>query len=165
MAVYPGGVSIDVVRQAPSRDLDEPGEVAELVVRFYADVAQDDLLGPMFNDVAHVDWSEHIPKLAAFWCRALFGLEGYSGNPFRAHALVHAQRAFTIDHFVRWLELFEETVDLGWTGPNAEKIKTIASNVARVHSQQLLGQTSESSAPGRIVLRSMPAAPAQEGSA
>jgi hypothetical protein len=24
------------------------------------------LLGPMFNDVARVDWSEHLPKLTAF---------------------------------------------------------------------------------------------------
>ncbi len=153
-----------MVRQAPSRDLDEPGEVAELVVRFYADVAQDDLLGPMFNDVADVDWSEHIPKLAAFWCRALFGMAGYSGNPFRAHELIHAQRAFTIDHFVRWLELFEETVDLGWTGPNADKAKTIANNVARVHGKQLLGESSDGSDPRPIPLRLTDAGPAQKGS-
>ncbi len=143
-----------MVRQAPNRDLDEPGEVAELVVRFYSDVAQDDLLSPMFNDVAHVDWSDHMPKLAAFWCRALFGLEGYSGNPFRAHELVHAQRAFTIEHFVRWLELFEETVDLGWIGPNAEKVKSIANNVARVHSQQLLCRPSAASVPQLTPIRS-----------
>ena len=64
-----------------------------MVRRFYADVAQDDLLGPMFNEVARVDWSEHLPKLTAFWCRALLGQPGYSGNPFRAHTLVHAKRA------------------------------------------------------------------------
>ena len=42
-----------------------------MVRRFYADVTQDDLLGPMFNEVARVHWSEHLPKLTAFWCRAL----------------------------------------------------------------------------------------------
>ena len=52
-----------------------------MVRRFYADVAQDDLLGPMFNDVAQVDWSEHLPKLAAFWCRALLGHAGVRGQP------------------------------------------------------------------------------------
>src|SRR5690606_25582452 len=82
-------------------DLDEPGDVAELVRRFYADVAQDDLLGPLFNDVARVDWSEHLPKLTAFWCRALFGIEGYVGNPFRAHLEVHARSPFTLAHFHR----------------------------------------------------------------
>lgn len=127
-----------VIPPAPARDLDDPAEVSELVRRFYADVAQDDILGPMFNEVAKVDWSEHLPKLTAFWCRALFGISGYAGNPFRAHKEVHRRRAFTAAHFRRWLELFEETIALGWTGPNADRALTLARDVARVHSHQLI---------------------------
>ena len=130
----------DNPRPVPTRDLDTPEEIAEMVRRFYSDVAQDDLLGPMFNDVARVDWSEHLPKLAAFWCRALLGQPGYEGNPFRAHALVHAKRQFTAAHFERWLGLFHETLELGWTGRNTERAGDLAENVARVHSNQLLGQ-------------------------
>jgi hemoglobin len=130
----------DVVRPAPSRDLDSPEEIGEMVRRFYADVAQDDLLGPMFNDVARVDWSEHLPKLTAFWCRALLDIPGYTGNPYRAHALVHARRPFTPAHFQRWLDLFHETLDLGWVGPRAERAHELADNVARVHSEQLTGR-------------------------
>jgi hemoglobin len=129
----------DVQRPAPTRDLDTPEEIAEMVRRFYADVAQDDLLGPMFDDVARVDWSEHLPKLTAFWCRALLGLVGYSGNPFRAHALVHARRSFTTAHFERWLSLFHDTVETCWTGPSAARALELAGNVARVHHQQLVG--------------------------
>lgn len=110
-----------------------------MVRRFYGDVAQDDLLGPIFNDVAMVDWSEHLPKITLFWCRFLFGTSGYQGNPFRQHAAVHHKRAITAEDFDRWLELFAETVDLGWVGPNAERVKQLAGNVARVHSEQLLG--------------------------
>jgi hemoglobin len=108
-----------------------------MVRRFYSDVAHDDLLGPMFNEVARVDWSEHLPKLAAFWYRALLGKPGYHGNPFRAHALVHAKQQFTAAHFERWLGLFHETLELGWTGPNTERAGDLADNVARVHSHQL----------------------------
>jgi hemoglobin len=129
----------DVQRPAPTRDLDTPEEIAEMVRRFYADVAQVGLLGPMFNEVARVDWSEHLPKLTAFWCRALLGLPGYSGNPFRAHALVHARQAFTAEHFDRWLSLFHDTVELGWVGPSADRALELAENVARVHRQQLVG--------------------------
>ena len=129
----------DAPRPAPSRDLDRPEEIAEMVRRFYADVAQDDLLGPMFNDVAQVDWSEHLPKLTAFWCRALLGQPGYSGNPFRAHAMVHDRRPFTAAHFERWLTLFHETLTLGWAGPAVERALDLADDVARVHRQQLLG--------------------------
>jgi hemoglobin len=130
----------DQLRPPPERDLDTPEEIAEMVRRFYADVAQDDLLGPMFNDVARVDWSEHLPKLTAFWCRALLGITGYAGNPFRAHALIHERRSFTRAHFERWLSLFQDTVELGWVGPRASHALDLAHNVARVHSQHLIGE-------------------------
>jgi hemoglobin len=124
----------------PTGDLRDPGEVAVMVRRFYSDVAQDDLLGPMFNNVARVDWSEHLPKLTDFWSRHLFGLSDYAGNPLRAHQLVHSKRAFTNQHFERWLDLFYETVDLGWTGPNADRAKAFAFKVARAHGRQLIGE-------------------------
>lgn len=127
---------------AATGDLDTPEDVAEMARRFYGDVAQDELLGPMFNDVAKVDWSEHVPKLTMFWCRALFGTQGYAGNPFQKHAMVHYRRPFTQDHFDRWLELFNETIDVGWSGENAERVKALANNVARVHSGQLLEASS-----------------------
>lgn len=130
----------DTQRPAPTGDLDTAADIAEMVRRFYADVTQDDLLGPMFNEVARVDWSAHLPKLTAFWCRALLDQPGYQGNPFRAHMLVHAQREFTPAHFERWLALFDETLELGWTGPNVQRARALAYNVARVHSHQLLGQ-------------------------
>jgi hemoglobin len=126
-------------RPAPTSDLDSPSEIAEMVRRFYQDVAQDDLLGPMFNDVAQVDWAEHLPKLTAFWCRALLGTAGYAGNPFRAHARVNERSPFTAAHFERWLDLFHDAVELGWTGPNSRRALALAHNVARVHAHQLTG--------------------------
>jgi hemoglobin len=130
-------------QEAPTRDLDTPDEIAEMVRRFYADVATDDRLGPMFNEVARVDWSEHLPKLTAFWCRALLSLPGYSGNPFRAHLLVHERSPFTAAHFERWLELFQATVRSGWVGPRVEDACTLAANVARVHAQQLIDRPAQ----------------------
>lgn len=130
------------------RDLETPEEIAELVRRFYADVAQDDLLGPMFNDVAHVDWAEHLPKLTAFWCRALLSLPGYEGNPYRSHQRIDALSRFTRLHFERWLDLFHETLDLGWHGAKVDQAKALACKVAMVHSKQIVGDT--------VVYRSAP---------
>ena len=132
----------------PSRDLDTPEEVAEMVRRFYQGVAQDDLLGPMFNDVAQVDWNEHLPKLAAFWSRALLGISGYSGNPFAAHARVHDQVPFTAAHFERWPDLFSDTLESGWVGPNVDRALALAHNVARVHAGQLIGSDTANLAVG-----------------
>ena len=123
---------------AGGRDLDSPDEIAELVRSFYREVAQDDLLGPLFNDVAAVDWVEHLPKLTAFWCRALLGIEGYAGNPFQKHAAVSERAPFTAAHFERWLSRFDDAL-AGWSGPNVERARELAGNVARVHGQRLIG--------------------------
>lgn len=129
----------DGTRPAPERDLDTPEEIAEMVRRFYQDVAQDDLLGPLFNDVAQVDWAEHLPKLTAFWCRALLSIPGYEGNPFRAHTEVHQRSPFRPEHFERWLQLFRDTVELGWVGPRASHAVAFAERVAQVHQARLVG--------------------------
>ncbi len=142
-------------RPPPTADLDSPEEIGEMVRRFYQDVAQDDLLGPVFDDVAQVVWAEHLPKLTAFWCRALLGIDGYVGNPFRAHALVHARAPFTDAHFDRWLQLFHDTVELGWVGPGADRALALADDVARVHRHQLVG----SAPPPEPVLPLVDAAP------
>ncbi|MDD9368927.1 MAG: hypothetical protein PV358_02330, partial [Acidimicrobiales bacterium] len=67
----------------------------------------------------------------------------YVGNPFRQHTLVHAKEPFTPAHFERWLTLFHETLELGWTGPLADRAAALADNVARVHSQQIIGEAVE----------------------
>ncbi len=122
------------------RDLDDPEEIAEMVRRFYTDIAQDDLLGPVFNDVAHVDWSDHMDKLTAFWCRNLLSMPGYRGIPLRSHQRVHALRPFTAADFARWLELFHGTIDDGWAGPKAEQAKAFGRRVATAHSAYLVGK-------------------------
>jgi len=121
------------------RDLLDVDDVETLVRRFYGNVAQDELLGPMFNTVARVDWNEHIAKLTNFWSRTLFGVGDYLGNPLAAHQRVHQQVEYTAAHFERWLDLFEDAVDGGWKGENAAKVKRIARKVARLHSVKLIG--------------------------
>ena len=43
--------------------------------------------------------------------------------------------------------LFHETLDLGWVGPRADRAAELADNVARVHSQQLIGHAVAVAAP------------------
>jgi hemoglobin len=118
-------------------DLHSVEEISDMVHRFYRDVNADDLLGPVFNDIAHVDWTTHLPKLTAFWARALLGIDGYRGNPFARHADTHAAAPLTSAHFERWLTLFNHTLAAGWNGPNTERARALAHNVARVHATQL----------------------------
>lgn len=124
-------------QESPSGDLDTVEAIEEMVRRFYRVVAQDDLLGPMYNHAARVDWSVHVPKLASFWTRALLGIDGYQGNLSRAHERVNAIAPYTARHFERWLDLFHETVEIGWSGPYAERALRLAHHVAEAQEHRL----------------------------
>ena len=51
------------------RDLDTRGQIHDLVIQFYREIMLDPLLGPVFDEVAEVEWRLHIPRLIDFWCR------------------------------------------------------------------------------------------------
>jgi hemoglobin len=123
----------------PTRDLDSRSAIHDLVVRFYREIVFDELLGPVFADVAEVDWSIHIPKLIDFWCRVLLGEPGYDGYILHAHQEVHEIEAFEPELFDRWYSLFVESVDEGWQGPIAEVAKEHAARMAGVLARRLLG--------------------------
>ena len=80
--------------------------IKELVHAFYGRVREDDLLGPIFNSRVE-DWDEHLAKLYDFWSSVLLMSGRFKGSPMQAHAAIAE-----IDpaHFVRWLELWRQTV-------------------------------------------------------
>jgi hemoglobin len=78
--------------------------IAACVREFYAKAREDALLGPIFNDKVE-DWDVHLRIVADFWSRALLGTDRYQGKPF----VVHAHLPVELEHFDRWLALFEET--------------------------------------------------------
>jgi hemoglobin len=122
-------------------DLSTRTEVHEAVVDFYREIALDDLLGPVFGEIAEVDWTVHIPKLIDYWCRVLLGEPCYDGFLLGPHDRVHALEAFTPEMFDRWYGLWVACVDKGWRGPYAERAKAHAARMAGTLSRRLLGET------------------------
>ena len=125
-------------RSLPERDLDTRAEIHDFVVRFYREIVFDDLLEPVFGEVAEVDWPAHIPKLIDYWCRVLLRQPGYDGFILGAHQRVHELEPFRIELFDRWYSLFVETVDDGWAGPIAESAKRHAARTAKILARHLL---------------------------
>ena len=117
------------------QDLDTPERIGELVPQFYERVAVDGLLGPIFVDVAGVDWEEHLPKLIAFWCQMILGIRGFQGSPAAKHVATSLRHPFTLAHFDRWIELFHDTIDRSWKGPKADEIKERSVQIARYQAQ------------------------------
>jgi hemoglobin len=98
------------------RDLNTFEDIQQLVDAFYAKVNNDELLAPVFNDHAHVDWQQHLPKMYDFWSTILFSKGNYKGSPFEKHVGLPVEK----EHFDRWLNLFEATMSELFAGPNAE---------------------------------------------
>ena len=63
--------SLDVAKER--LDIIDRRDVACLVNVFYDRIRADDMLGPIFDDLAHVDWPTHLPHLDDFWESVLFG--------------------------------------------------------------------------------------------
>jgi hemoglobin len=119
-------------------DLGTRSDVHDLVVSFYREVVFDDMLEPVFGEVAEVDWASHIPKLIDYWCRALFGDPSYRGAVLAPHRHVHEIEPLRVEHFDRWYRLWAMTIDDRWAGPTAEQAKRHAARIGGSLARQLL---------------------------
>lgn len=131
----PGAATVD------RRDLDDRAQVHDLVVAFYREIVFDDLLGPIFEEVAEVDWTTHIPTLIDFWCRVLLGEPGYDGYVLGAHQVVNDLERFRPEHFDRWFSLWVDSIDSRWAGPFADRAKAHAAHMAGVLARRLIDAT------------------------
>ena len=107
-------------------------DVRWLVDRFYDKIKEDKLVGFIFNDVMKVNWEKHLPVMYAFWENALFYTGGYQGNAMKKHVNINKVTPLQKKHFVRWLQLFNETVDEYFEGEKAELAKQRAHSIATV---------------------------------
>ena len=115
------------------RDIETEADVRLIVDEFYGSIREDALLNPIFTDVAQVDWSHHLPKMYAFWSGQILGKPGYAGQPFAAHVKLPVTR----EHFQRWLELFQATVDRLFTGPGANRARDAAASIAHTFAMRM----------------------------
>lgn len=120
-------------------DLTGRADIELLVNTFYERVRGDELVGFIFDDVAHVDWTAHLPKMYAFWETMIFRSASYVGNPLAAHARLVLLTAMGRPQFDRWLALFTATVDALFAGEKAEHIKSAASDMANVIHAKING--------------------------
>jgi len=113
-------------------DIETEADVALFVERFYARVRQDDELGFIFDDVARVNWSEHLPRITNFWSSMLLNTGAYAGNPMRAHFDLAFKTPLRPAHFDRWLFLFSQTLTDLFSGPRTDEARQRAHGIATV---------------------------------
>jgi hemoglobin len=106
-------------------EVDVEEAIRTCVREFYGEARQDPLLGPIFNQTVE-DWDVHLRVIADFWSKVLLQTDRYKGAPF----VLHRSLPVELEHFDRWLTLFEATVHRTLPTPHAEKALAKAKHMA-----------------------------------
>ncbi|MCC6691020.1 MAG: group III truncated hemoglobin [Bacteroidia bacterium] len=113
-------------------DILSRSDIELLVNTFYDKVRANKIIGPIFNDIAKVNWETHLPKMYSFWWSLLLGEHSFSGNPMQKHIALSKLTTMTEVEFSEWLSLFTQTTDELFVGEKAEEAKIRAANIARL---------------------------------
>lgn len=120
-------------------DLAARADVEALLRRFYGRVMVDDVLAEPFAELRTKGLESHIPVMADFWETALFRAGLYRGSALQAHRQVHQRIPLNSGHFVRWLTVWNGTVDEMFGGPIAERAKIQGARIAWAMHRRLTG--------------------------
>jgi len=111
-------------------DIQSREDIKVLINNFYDKVKKDDAIGFIFNDIAKVNWAQHLPIMYDFWETLLLDAASYSKNAMEVHYTLNRKVPLEETHFERWLQLFSETLDELFSGKIATMAKTKAKSIA-----------------------------------
>jgi hemoglobin len=134
-------------------DIQDRADIERLARAFYGTAMEDELIGWIFTDVAHLDLEEHLPVITSFWETVLLGNQSYSGGAFGVHARLHEKAGLRQAHFERWLVLWCRTVDEMFDGPRAAAAKVHGLRVANAFHQRLASHPGPETSPAAPVIR------------
>ncbi|KZS84812.1 MULTISPECIES: group III truncated hemoglobin [Mycobacterium] len=123
----------------PVADVRDRTDIEALLRRFYGRVMIDDVLAAPFDDLRSKGLDMHIPVMADFWETVLFRAGLYRGSALHAHRSVHQRTPLSSRHFVRWLTVWNHTVDEMFRGPVAEHAKVQGARIAWAMHRRLTG--------------------------
>jgi len=122
-------------------DLRDSDDVDRLVSEFYGQELVDDLLGPIFTDIAHMDLDHHLPIICDFWETVLSRAGLYQRNALAIHVSLNARAPLGAKHFDRWLSLWSSTIDEHFAGEKAELAKVQGARIAGSIQRRLQGRS------------------------
>ncbi len=118
------------------RDIETRADIERLLVDFYGSAMTDVEIGHHF---VRLNLDHHLPMIANFWEKILFGSPVYFNNPLSFHQVLHAHSPLLPEHFAHWVSIFTVTVDRLFQGQTAALAKSRANAIADVLSQKLNG--------------------------
>ena len=122
-------------------DIKDLNDIKLLVDSFYGKVRENPMLKDIFNTIIQDRWPEHLSKMYSFWQTVLLEEHTYYGSPFVPHAKLPVE----LEHFDKWLLLFNATVDDLFQGEKAEKAKWQGQRMAEMFHSKIEYYKSNSS--------------------
>lgn len=129
-------VSINAQPQTPGYlcpmkpDVTDRAGLEKVLAHFYEKVLQDELIGHFFTQVVLLDLEKHLPVIADFWESVVLGTRGYERNVMELHQRIHHLAAIRKPHLDRWVQVFTQTIDEHFEGPNATLMAQRARSIA-----------------------------------
>jgi len=120
------------------KDIRNRSDIELLVNTFYEKIKADKELGFIFQEVAHVNWSAHLPVMYDFWENIILYTGTYEGNPMNLHRHLHHITPLNENHFDQWNHLFSGTVDELFEGVNANLAKQRAISISVCMKEKIL---------------------------
>jgi len=114
------------------KDVETRSDLESLMSAFYNKLLQDDSINYIFTDIARINLEEHLPHIVDFWAQNILGVGNYRNNVLQIHLDLNNKVRLTKEHFDTWLAHFNNTIDEGFAGENAEKMKTRALSIATI---------------------------------
>lgn len=109
-------------------------DIKMLVDTFYGKIRENDLLGPIFNNILNDRWPAHLEKMYRFWQTVLLEEHTYTGSPF----VPHAKLAINQLHFDTWLTIWNSTVNDLFEGAKAEEAKWRGDKMAEMFLYKIM---------------------------
>ena len=116
-----------------SKDILSLDDIKILVDTFYTRVREDALLGPVFEEKIGDNWENHLGTMYRFWQTVLLDERTYQGSP----GAKHIRLPVGDEHFERWLQIFNKTVDELFTGEKAAEAKWRAEKMAEMFAHKI----------------------------
>jgi hemoglobin len=123
-----------------ARDIQTRTDLETVLTAFYKQVFADAVIGPFFTEVVPIKLETHLPVITDFWEAVVLGTHSYRKNVMELHRHIHEKAAIEKKHFDRWLQLFTQTIDAHFEGPNATLMKQRAVSIATLMQLKFNGQ-------------------------
>lgn len=101
--------------------------ITTLVDDFYTDIRRESVLQPIFDGAIGANWEPHLARMVDFWCSVMLSSGEFKGNVFGKHMQL---QGIDMEHFRRWLSLFESHVRRLFQPEVADEFMLVARRIA-----------------------------------